>query len=398
MQNRKFELKGKKAEKVTHDLAVKTFLTDWCYLNPEWKRGKELCDLLVVFDDIAIIWQIKDLKLDKKGRYSKREVQKNLNQLAGAKRRLIEIKTPIELDNPRRGKEKFDPTILKEVYLVSALLGKGEDYFSGIEEVRRQFAHIFTRDFIEIVLNELDTIEDFIGYLQAKEAFFKKDKKLIILGGEEELLAFYLMNNRSFKRFDKADEILIERGSWKHLQNKPEYRAKKKEDEISYGWDSIINRAHESKSKEYELVARELARSDRFERRYLSKAFFDVHVLAHKDKSHNLFRRIVLGNKATYCFLFMDDPEPREKRKAMLFAICWIARGLVKKHKKVIGIATEKKLRPECSYDYCLLNMPRWTKANQKRMKKLQRETGIFLSPTVSRIHEDEYPIPRKKG
>ena len=65
-----FYIKGQKAEKLVHDLAVKTFLTDWCYLNPKLPDGKELCDLLVVFDDIAIIWQIKDLKVNKSGKYS----------------------------------------------------------------------------------------------------------------------------------------------------------------------------------------------------------------------------------------------------------------------------------------------------------------------------------------
>lgn len=57
-----FYLKGKNAEKILHDLAIKTFLADWCYLNPQLPDKKELCDLLVVFDNIAIIWQIKDLK------------------------------------------------------------------------------------------------------------------------------------------------------------------------------------------------------------------------------------------------------------------------------------------------------------------------------------------------
>ncbi len=60
-----FQLKGKNAEKIVHDLALKTFMIDWCYLNPMIKSGKELCDLLVVFDNIVIVWQVKDLKLDR---------------------------------------------------------------------------------------------------------------------------------------------------------------------------------------------------------------------------------------------------------------------------------------------------------------------------------------------
>jgi hypothetical protein len=98
-----FQEKGQRAEAVIHNLATNTFLTDWCYPNPKKPDGNELCDLLVVFDDIAIIWQIKDLKVDKQGRYKKAHVQKNLRQLEGARRHLFDLKVPIELENARWG-------------------------------------------------------------------------------------------------------------------------------------------------------------------------------------------------------------------------------------------------------------------------------------------------------
>ena len=79
-----FRLKGQRAEEAIHELAERTFLTDWCYPNPKRSDGRELCDLLVVFGDCAIIWQVKDLKLDAAGRYKAKEVEKNLRQLAGA--------------------------------------------------------------------------------------------------------------------------------------------------------------------------------------------------------------------------------------------------------------------------------------------------------------------------
>ena len=66
-----FQQKGTDAEKVIHDLANKTFFVDWCYPNPKKSDGNELCDCLIVFDDTAIIWQIKDLKADERGKYKK---------------------------------------------------------------------------------------------------------------------------------------------------------------------------------------------------------------------------------------------------------------------------------------------------------------------------------------
>lgn len=387
-----FNLKGKVAEEIVQYLAEKTFFADWCYKNPILENGKELCDLLVVFGETAIIYQIKNLKLDEKSRYKKGEVDKNLRQLVGAKRTLFTLNKTIELSNPNRGKEAFNPKSIKEIFLISALVGKGEDYSYSLEEFKKLTIHVFDREFTQVSLNELDTIKDFIDYLRAKERLIKNGKEIMIVGGEKELLAFYLMNDRSFNRFDKSTMIILEEGAWKNLQRKPEYRAKKLLDEISYGWDAIISRAHETRVPEYERIAREMARLNRFERRYFSKGFVEAHMKAHKDEQNNNFRRIIVGEDSTYCFLFMDDPEPRDRRKAFLSAICFIARGKYKKNKRVLGIATEMKIRPRSSYDFCLLDKPTWNRKDQKEMEKLQKETGIFANPEINIVHEDEYP------
>src|SRR3989338_10363242 len=240
---RKLNLKGKNAENFVHELAKKSFLEDWCYPNQKLPNGKEICDLLIVYDNIAIIWQIKDLKLDNNRKYSQSEVKRNLKQLSTAKNRLFNPQILIELENPRRGKEIFDSKIIKEVYLISALLGEGEDYFSFVESKNGKIIHTFTREFTELVLNELNTIKDFIEYFKEKENLISLNNQITLIGGEKELLAYYLMNRRSFGKLREASLLIIDEGSWDELQKKPEYTAKKKEDQISYGWD-IINRAH----------------------------------------------------------------------------------------------------------------------------------------------------------
>ena len=156
-----FTTKGKNAEQVLNNLAQKTFLADWCFLNPQLPNGKELCDLLVVFDEIAIIWQVKDLKLDNHGNLKSREVEKNLKQLAGARRQLFDLKTPIELYNPRRKIETFDPSSINEVHLISALMGEEGNATNMAEIIKNQFAHVFTKSFLPVLLEELDTIRDF---------------------------------------------------------------------------------------------------------------------------------------------------------------------------------------------------------------------------------------------
>jgi hypothetical protein len=386
-----FRLKGKEAESILHELAEKTFLTDWCYPNAVLPNGKELCDLLVVFDNTAIIWQLKDTKLDGNGNFKESDVRKNQRQLLGACRQLFELKTNITLTNPRRGSETFIPSEIKCVHLISAFFGDNPSMIKSREKTKKYLIHTFTKRFTEIILNELDTIADFQRYLRDREQLSVTGTSLIVLGGEEEILAYYLNNNRCFDKFKNRDVVLLDEGIWEDLKKHPKYQAKKQADQVSYLWDGIIDRAHEGDNPQYELIARELARHDRLDRRILGKAFLGAHIIAHK--SGKTFRRFMFmeDQNVMYCFLFQDDPEPRENRKGHLTAMCHVARSK-HKEKKIIGIATEVKIRPTCSYDFVLFKVHEWTEKDQKVLEELQAKTDILKSPNKSVIHEDEYP------
>lgn len=389
-----FRQKGAYAEKVIHDLTNKTFFVDWCYPNPQKPDGKELCDCLVVFDDTAIIWQIKDLKVDEHGRYKKAEVEKNLRQLAGARRSLFDLREPITLTNPRRGAEQFNPDAIKHLHLISVLMGEGEEPFPFVQEFKDHQIHVFTREFADIALSELDTLADFCNYLQAKEQI-DRGKHLIVVGGEQQLLAKYLENERSFKWMDQADVFYFDETNWPAFIKNPQVIAKKSADKISQGWDSLINLAHGG-SKRYELVARELARPDRFTRRVLSQTFLEAYTEMRKGK-HELYRRRFDIKDTTYCFLFTSDTGDtrRDQRRNMLQAMCFVSRGLPPFNRRVVGVSTD---RDNTTYDFCFLHMPDWTDGNEEQRKRIQAETGIFVSPRITASSEDEYPVVADKG
>jgi len=383
-----FQEKGQRAETVIHNLATKTFLTDWCYPNPMKPGGKELCDLLVVFDDTALIWQIKDLKVDKRGRYKKGEVEKNLRQLEGARRHMFDLKVPIRLENPRRGKELFKPDQIKTVHLISVLMGGSDKPFPFMQAAKERLIHVFTRQFTDLALSELDTVSDFCEYLRKKEAI-DKNKMILVMGGEENLLAKYLESWRSFSWMDKCDYALIDETGWPAFSQNPQFLAKKREDQISYGWDSIIDRAHDGASQHYERAARELARPDRFARRILSKTFLEGYK-EYLEGTLPVFRRMTALDETTYCFLSMEDgEEPRKRRRAMLGAMCFIARGLPPMNKCVIGVATEAA---NLAYDYCVFIQPEWGADDEARKLQIQHDTGIFVNPRLTTSGEDEYP------
>jgi len=234
-------------------------------------------------------------------------------------------------------------------------------------------------------------MSDFQKYLCAREDLATVGTAVVVVGGEEDLLAYYLQNNRSFDQLKGKDAAVIEGDLWVNLAQNPKYKAKKKADKVSYLWDGIIDRCHEGDSEDYELIARELAKHDRFARRVLGKAFLEAHIKA--DGRGETFRRLMPMEDwdVVYCFLFQDDPEPRDNRKGHLASFCHVARS---KHKemKIIGIATEVILNPTCSYDFALFQPHEWTESDQKLLEKIQAETDILKNPSKLCIHEDEYP------
>ena len=306
-----FDLKGKNAEQFIQQLANKTFLADWCYANPRLPDGKELCDLLVIFDSTALIWQIKSLEPDKTGAFKASALEKNLRQLSGARRQLFDLRTKIELENPRRGKEVCDVTAIKDVHLISVILGSREKMtpkpMRFLEDIGDHLAHVFVHDFAEIVLNELDTVSDFCAFLKGLESIGDQ-AKLFLLAGEEELLAHYLAKGRNFDWVNKANSTIVDDGAWAGLKQHEQYVLLKKEDEVSYFWDQLIDMAHGAeKQPQYEKAAREMARPNRFDRRVLAKAFLDAHELADAETYNNVFRRVVLFDNIVFCFLFTHE-------------------------------------------------------------------------------------------
>ena len=377
-----YQLKGKTAEEVLQLLAQKTFLTDWCYPNPSLPNGKELCDLLVVFDKIAIIWQVKDVKL-KDGHIKDSDFKKNIKQISGAYRQLFELQTEIELLNPRRGKENFEPSKVIDIYLISAFLGDSPFSITSMHEIKGKLVHTFTRDFTQIALNELDTISDFVDYLKSVEQFHIETNDVVIEGGEEELLGYYLKKGRNFEDLveNQVELICLGGGIWEDIINLPEYKAKKIADRVSYFWDYLIDICHTGDNPEYEIIARELARLNRFERRNMAKAFIEIRKKAHNYTFGFSHRRTIPIDGTTYCFLCHGDSKnnkSREARKQQLSVFCHIARGKHPENQKVIGIATDQKIKSQTAYDFSLLDMPQWSEKDQKIMELNMRDSGIL--------------------
>ncbi len=394
-----FSAKGAKAEAFVHELTEKSMFSDWCYRNPMLKPGVELCDMLIVFDDIVVIIQIKDLKLKKDGTPNIKDQVKNIKQLHGAYRQLMELKTPVTLNNPRRGDEIFDPGIVKRVFMISILTGESSD-IECYEVSDKAIVHVFDREFTEIIMNELDTVADLLGYLDQKEKVLRGGSTIKLREGEKDFLAYFINQKRDLSGIVNNTALVIDEDIWQQYDTAKDVIAKREADRISYAWDQLIEISHTS-GGEYEKIAREFARVKRFDRRMYGQALVDGFNEAQVVLSNprlNTFRRVMFleNQNLTVVICYYDDPsETKEGLKAQLLGMAQIASVKFPANTKVIGIGSDITADYSGSFTFLYLEQGELTKEYVEDVQRWQNETKIFTNLNIQAVSADEYPRGR---
>ncbi|MDP1990661.1 MAG: hypothetical protein Q8K00_06510 [Syntrophales bacterium] len=392
------------SEQLVYDICKKSFLSLWSYANPLGKNSKELCDTLIVCDPDIIIISVKYIRITDSEdistnwqRWRKRAIDDSVKQIYGAERWIESASHVIRSDASIgiRLPEKQN----RRIHRVAIALGDQGKAPIAFGDFGKGFVHVFDKVSLNIVMRELDTIEDFVEYLTAKERLYLSGKRTLFHGGEEDLLALYLQEGRQFP--DKFDLFVVDDTLWAGFQKSGAYRAKREADEISYAWDRLIeilckdilhgNLEFGPGLNESEIAVRIMAREDRFGRRVLGKSFMEFYELARLKKVRS---RMALGtSNTTYVFLCMTHGADRTYRKAELGARCLVARGLNKDRDTVIGLATERYEEGKgFSFDLLYLNITKWTDKLQEQIEYAQKEFGYFANPQSMKIHEDEYP------
>lgn len=273
------------SERYLQGLCEKAFLKFWshpCLYTDDGAsktgQGKELCDLLVVFGNDILIFSDKhcefpdrdDLKVAW-SRWYKRAVQAGASQVFGAERwikssphRIFldrQCKQPFPLKLPSADVAQFHRIVVAHgasepcrkrlggsgsLMLDSTIRGdehktNAAAFTIGQVNPEKGFVHVFDDTTLDLVLKTLDTVPDFIGYLQKKETFFAK-YLAVSAGGEEELLAYYLqqLNARGEHDFifgQEADAIALDEGHWESFCVHPQRLAQIEANRVSAVWD-----------------------------------------------------------------------------------------------------------------------------------------------------------------
>src|SRR5438552_9800309 len=113
------------------------------------------------------------------------------------------------------------------VHLIAMALGsKGKAPIES-RDFGKGFVHVYEEESIYLLLRELDTITDFVGYLTAVESLLLKGdaKSIVLQGGHEDLLALYLLNDHAFPQNFNA--LIVGDDLWDGFEERPEVKRRR---------------------------------------------------------------------------------------------------------------------------------------------------------------------------
>ena len=441
-------------ERLLSRLCENTFLDLFSYLNPVREDGKELCDLIAVFDDhVFIFFDRESRKFDnvekdisvRWKRWKKKVIEKQIKALAGAEK-YIRTGKPIFLD-PRRETAlpvtvPRDPIVHK--FIVAHGAAKAREASSesniygslavsyskpGAPSLDRPFyiklensdpVHVLDSVNVKLVLGELDTFFDFTSYVTEKENAIRRYDSLAYCG-EEDLLAHYFLNyDARGKRYRIGEDsreyqvIVIEEGEWKNFAVSEDYRKRKEANKDSYFWDWLLQRTYQNAlngtligdidlGKERNPL-NEMAKEPRLARRMLSERMLEAIEKFSGTGDipmHLTFVSSFYPDKG-YVFLQIKPPshqgeDYREVRRQLLLIACGAVRNKFPHLNTVVGIAMDppKFTEPEkISEDFALLDCSRWTEKDRVFWERENEHTKFFGTPAMreTRLHAEDFP------
>jgi len=424
-------------------LARKSFLSLWSFPNLYRDSGRsggkgdgqELADALVIFNEHVLIFSDKHSAYSSHkderiawSRWYRSAVKESATQLVGALKWITRYPDRIFLDKSCTERFTFPlPSAdVAKFHLIAVTRGSLEAckaYFNNeslgslqidmslrghdqhVEPFRighvleEQFIHVLDELTLDVLMDELDTVTDFVRYLEKKESFLSSGSPLVVASGEEQLAAIYLtkMNADGQHDFVLPQEVgekppsvfYLAEGFWESYVVNPQRVAKKEADKISYNWDGLIEHfvTHGESGPDAEMALRLLASESRFSRRHLSEQLLSCMSMEMAPGSR--YARIVGSAEdlhRVYVFLILDREvastyeEYRELRRGLLYAFCCATRLRSPDAHYVIGFATERLGTRGATEDLWAMDVrPQfWTEERVQEAQRLREAFDIF--------------------
>ena len=384
------------SERFVAGLCERSFLKLWTHPNPKGKKGKELCDCLVVCGPHVVIISVKEIRYRPTNRgagwerWTRAAIEKSASQIWGAERWLESVDTIERHDGrvitlPERGKRRYHR-------LAVALGGQGQVPLKW-GDLGNGFVHVCDEYSTRVLFTALDTISDLVEFLDASEALVRDGVGLVFEGGGlEDFIALYISNGRSFDLADgeprKPDLLALGDGLWATLVESSDFKSMQEDLRQSYIWDRLIELLADDlldggmfdvlskQVTEDELALATMALEPRAYRAVLTEAFLEF--MQHPELKSAA--RVVQGQPGcAYVFMAGRSVE-REARVQELTMRCLVVRGKLPRTHTVVGIATDRPGTSTIGYscDIAYIRMDDWPDRFQEHVRAIQQDLGYF--------------------
>ena len=272
------------------------------------------------------------------------------------------------------------------------------------------FVHILDDSTLDILLNNRDTIVDFIHYLEQKETALSEHA--FVIHGEENLLAEYIANRNSERgHFIPVPEslvpVIIQDDAWNNYVGSESFRLTQEENRISYNIDMLIEHFTKSYAGQrmtvgqdqplsyHEQALRMMAKESRFGRRTISTMLISIL----QEEVTTTFWVSTVPSFATsdlrYVFVTYPAPPPEvglEQCEQYILEYLskhmLVARHIFPESTCIIGIAIPNRACTMITNFLRILDGRNWTTTDHEDAAKLQRSTGFFVNlEEVQYIH-----------
>ena len=476
------------SERYLARVADATFLKLWSYPNTYIDRkkragetGKELCDLLVVcgdeviiFSDKSITWPQSDNTDLNWSRWYRRAVKASVDQIRGAERWLREFPDRVFLDPACDQKlpVTLPPLPQRKVHRIAIALGaqsacaqffddedgslliypalKGDNHTDKSARVYSPFAigdvdpdgpfvHVFDKTALDLIMREMDTVTDFVRYLDERRQFIR-DQRLALASNEGGLLAIFMQTvakDSHYHCFPKPEDlgadspcsIVVPPGLYEDFIASASYQTKKINDQVSYIWDRLIETfvdnildgtsvrvlGGELSAQDAEPALRIMAREPRFVRRMLGESVYWALEKAERIREDR-FIRVMMPNElffdqgTAYLIMILAYPENfelgggyqqyREARVRMLEAYCYSLLYDNRNLKCVVGIALDASSkvtkRRGGSEDLMVIQVDVWDTELERSVREARALFDVLRPERIQGSYSKltEYPQP----
>lgn len=463
-------------------LGEKVFMGLWSYPNPKIKTSSgtpELCDLLVVCGDNVLLFSDKNIKFNERKdllvawrRWERKAILESIDQLRHAEnivrdhpeKILLNDKEPFPLAFPKKEDLKIHLICVANgiaeacrVYFGNGCTGSLRfssiakyEYVSDRDLVTlsaedrkayqdavvfnvtdydpfKTFIHIFDDYSFPFVLQELDTLTDFVKYLEEKERFIRK-APAVCYTGEEDLLYNYLKefdDVRQCHTFVAPNEsgeyiFMFMEENWDVFKRSDQYRARIQANRKSYFWDELVRHNAQctidgitqfvaTTKADCDIAFRYMMLEDRLSRRLLADrmiAAINNFPSQYTPDTHYMSAFFSVVNDGLL-YIFLQIPQKngvshnaylKARREQMqIYANCAKAKCEIegKFIDKVICIATEPmRIVKDVDIDIMLMDIKKWSAELQTHWESARQRLNIFRKPFKDLPHAKEQEWP----